>query len=205
MSMKKKMLILFISSTILLSGCQKDPLSEQVSQEISQLENVTLDDEDTVTELENTYENMTDKQKNQVKNYTALREARKKIDKLKYVQENTSEILEDPAYSEAVEACEKVEETIPAATNIRIQDITIYEDSDEYSHYVRINMLYDTENKHDVALNTISTFFAETYSLTYVEGDKHNGYEALNQYFTLPKQKERTRQLDLDIIEYFLE
>ena len=84
--MKKKMLILFISSTILLSGCQKDPLSEQVSQEISQLENVTLDDEDTVTELENTYENMTDKQKNQVKNYTDLREARKKIEELKKIQ-----------------------------------------------------------------------------------------------------------------------
>ena len=84
--MKKKMLILFISSTILLSGCQKDPLSEQVSQEISQLENVTLDDEDTVTELENTYENMTDKQKNQVKNYVALREARKKIEELKKIQ-----------------------------------------------------------------------------------------------------------------------
>ena len=77
--MKKKMLILFISAMV-LTGCSKDPLSKQVSEEISQLgENVTLDDEGKVMELEQTYENMTDKQKNQVKNYTDLREARKSI------------------------------------------------------------------------------------------------------------------------------
>lgn len=203
--MKKKILILLMSAMV-LTGCSKDPLSKQVSEEISQLgEDVTLDDEGKVMELEQTYENMTDKQKNQVKNYTDLREARKKIDKLNYVQENTSEILEDPAYPEAIEACEKIEEVVPEATNIQIKDVVIYEDPDEYSHYVKINVLYDTEKEHEASLNMISTFFGERYSRTYPEGDKHKGYEAMNQYFTLPKQKERTRQLDLDIIKYFLE
>lgn len=205
MSMKKKMLILFISSTILLSGCQKDPLSEQVSQEISQLENVTLDDEDTVTELENTYENMTDKQKNQVKNYTDLREARKKIDKLKYVQENTSEILEDPAYSEAVEACKRIEEVVPSATNIQIKDVKILEDNDEYSHYIKINFSYGAEKGNEENLNIISSFFGEKYSLTYKEGDNPDWYGTMNKYFTDPKWQNNIRQLDLDIIKYFLE
>ena len=203
--MKKKILILLMSAMV-LTGCSKDPLSKQVSEEISQLgEDVTLDDEGKVMELEQTYENMTDKQKNQVKNYTDLREARKKIDKLNYVQENTSEILEDPAYPEAIEACERIEEVVPEATNIQIKDVVIYEDPDEYSHYVKINILYDTEKEQGVSLNMISTFLGDRYSMTYPEGDKHNGYEAMNQYFTLPKQKEKTRQLDLDIIKYFLE
>lgn len=203
--MKKKILILFMSAMVLLTGCSKDPLSKQVSEEISQLGDVTLDDEDKVMELEQTYENMTDKQKNQVKNYTDLREARKKIDKLNYVQENTSEILEDPAYPEAIEACERIEEVVPEATNIQIKDVKILEDNDEYSHYIKINFSYGTEKGNEENLNIISSFFGEKYSLTYKEGDNPDWYGTMNNYFTDSKWKNNIRQLDLDIIKYFLE
>ena len=199
MSMKKKMLILFISFTILLSGCQKDPLSEQVSQEISQLENVTLDDEDTVTELENTYENMTDKQKNQVKNYVALREAKKKIEELKKIQNMAEEAYDDPEYNIAVDACHAIEYAV-GADDVYVDSAQIYDDG--HMIYFKIGFTCNADTGLMIK-SMIFTYKDYKFSNFYEEGDSL--YNILNDHFTLPGEKEKAKELNTDVIMCLLE
>ena len=83
----KKILLWVVSGLVLLTGCSKDPLSQRMIDDIKSIGDVTLDDEDLIIDLENTYAEMTDKQKNQVNNYIDLKDARKELDTLKESQE----------------------------------------------------------------------------------------------------------------------
>lgn len=83
----KKGILLAIIMCLLLTGCGKDPLSQQLIDDIAALGEITLEDEKAIIELENTYISMTDKQKNQVDNYIDLYNAKKEIEKLKEEEE----------------------------------------------------------------------------------------------------------------------
>ncbi len=192
--MKKKILILLMS-VMVLTGCSKDSLSKQVSEEISQLgEDVTLDDEDTIIELENTYENMTDKQKNQVKNYADLREAEKKISELKKIQNLAKEAENDFKYNIAVDACNALKYALKA-DNIQVSDAGIYEDG------------YMTFLKLSFSCNAESGFLMKTMIFSYMNYDcngfyeeSDEAYDRLNTYFTSDVET-----LNTDVIMYLLE
>lgn len=66
-----------------LTGCGKDAAAQKVQDDINSIGEVTLDDESLIEETYETYNTLTDKQKNQVDNYADLLAARDKIDELK--------------------------------------------------------------------------------------------------------------------------
>lgn len=99
----KKILLWVVSVLVLLTGCSKDPLSQRMIDDIKSIGDVTLDDEDLIIDLENTYAEMTDKQKNQVNNYIDLKDARKELDALKESQEESIAESERIAESESIE------------------------------------------------------------------------------------------------------
>ena len=193
--MKKKILILFMSAMVLLTGCSKDPLSKQVSEEISQLgDDVTLDDEDTIIELENTYQNMTDKQKNQVKNYTDLREAGKKINELKKIQNLAKEAENDFKYNIAVDACNALKYALKA-DNIQVSDAEIYEDG--YMTFLKLSFSCNAESGF-LMKTMIFSYMNYDCSGSYEESDE--AYDRLNTYFTSDVET-----LNTDVIMYLLE
>ena len=78
----KKILIVTLMC-VLLTGCGKDAVAQKVQDDISSIGEVSLDDESLIEKTYETYNTLTDKQKNQVNNYNELLEARDKIATLK--------------------------------------------------------------------------------------------------------------------------
>lgn len=74
-----------------LTGCGKDAAAQKVQDDINSIGEVTLDDESLIEETYETYNTLTDKQKNQVDNYADLLAAKDKIDELK-TEANENEI-----------------------------------------------------------------------------------------------------------------
>ena len=102
--MKKRILCLLIGVTMLFSvGCGKkeeeiDPIAQDTIDKIETLGDITLDDEDMIVKLEKTYSEMTEKQKNQVKNYIDLKNAREELDELKEQEEAEKEAEKDASF-----------------------------------------------------------------------------------------------------------
>lgn len=69
--------------SFVLTGCGKDAAAQKVQDDINSIGEVTLDDESLIEETYETYNTLTDKQKNQVDNYADLLAAKDKIDELK--------------------------------------------------------------------------------------------------------------------------
>lgn len=78
--------IMLVAMCISLGGCGKDALALQMVEEINSIGEVTPEDEKLIIELEQTYSDMTDKQKNQVDNYVDLKNARRELDALKQAE-----------------------------------------------------------------------------------------------------------------------
>lgn len=85
-----------ILSSVLLSGCATkiDEVSQKMMDDINAIGTVEISDEDAIEKAESLYSTLTDKQKEQVNNYTDLLNARDKLDKL----------LEEKAKKDAEEA-----------------------------------------------------------------------------------------------------
>lgn len=118
--MKKRILCLLIGVTMLFSvGCGKkeeeiDPIAQDTIDKIETLGDITLDDEDMIVKLEKTYSEMTEKQKNQVKNYIDLKNAREELDELKEKEAAEEAALQDEKYSEVREYYSEVDKAISA-------------------------------------------------------------------------------------------
>lgn len=118
--MKKRILCLLIGVTMLFSvGCGKkeeeiDPIAQDTIDKIEILGDITLDDEDMIVKLEKTYSEMTEKQKNQVKNYIDLKNAREELDELKEKEAAEEAALQDEKYLEVREYYSEVDKAISA-------------------------------------------------------------------------------------------
>ena len=86
--MKKILFYIILSIMVLgLSGCgtkkeEIDPLSQDTIYKIETIGEVTLEDQELIENLMKTYSEMTDNQKDQVKNYLTLKNAKEELDKL---------------------------------------------------------------------------------------------------------------------------
>lgn len=95
----KKIIVITILCTLFLSACGKDSVAQKIQDDIESIGEVTLDDEYLIEKTYETYNTLTDKQKNQVDNYADLLDARDKLDKLKaeaiIAQEEADRIKEE--------------------------------------------------------------------------------------------------------------
>lgn len=91
--MKKKILLSLLALNIFacsVMGCGKtDEVSTKMMNDIDTIGEVTIEDEETINNLQETYAILTDKQKNQVKNYSKLLEAKEQLDQIVKEQEQT--------------------------------------------------------------------------------------------------------------------
>lgn len=113
--MKKKRIMLIVGICgLCLSGCGKDPLSSQMTEQIKEIGTVELDDEPLIIELERTYSEMTEKQKNQVSNYVDLKNARKELDRIKV------DMAKEPPYDKAIELCQVLKDTFTDPDDLKL-------------------------------------------------------------------------------------
>lgn len=144
----KKYIFLLILTAFLFSGCGTDPLSSQMIQDIKNIGDVTLEDEEIIEKSEETYSEMTDKQKNQVKNYIDLKNARDKLDELKEeaakeAEEALLEIISSKPYSSAISFCKLIKDSLINPDSFKLKEV-LYRDLDYY-YYCLIN--YTGENR----------------------------------------------------------
>lgn len=77
-------LIILMLTMIFISSCGKtDPVAQRIMDEITAIGEVELQDEEAINDIMKTYETLTDKQKDQVKNYIDLLEAKDTIEEIK--------------------------------------------------------------------------------------------------------------------------
>ena len=80
-----KLIFLFFVVLLISVGCGKedvDPLSQDTMDKIDTIGDVTIEDQKLIENLMETYSQMTDEQKNQVKNYVTLKNDKEKLDEL---------------------------------------------------------------------------------------------------------------------------
>ena len=87
MMKKLEKLCLTMIVAVLLTGCgskeeEIDLLSQDTMNKIDTIGEVTLDDKDLIEDLMETYSGMTERQKDQVKNYLTLKNAKDELDVL---------------------------------------------------------------------------------------------------------------------------
>ena len=108
--MRKKAIALLLVTMLSVTGCGVDPLSQDTMDKISSIGEVELSDQSLIEDLEKTYSEMTEKQKNQVKNYVDLKNARAELDELIEAEKlaevaRLEEIASTFPYSEAIYIC----------------------------------------------------------------------------------------------------
>ena len=85
--------VLCLVALLSLCSCGKvDEVSQRVIDDINAIGEVTVDDEELILKIEDTYSTLTDKQKNQVSNYATFLDAK---DTLKDILEEEKAILEE--------------------------------------------------------------------------------------------------------------
>lgn len=115
--MKKRIMLIVGICGLCLSGCGKDPLSSQMIEQIKEIGTVELDDEPLIIELEQTYSEMTEKQKNQVSNYVDLKNARKELDDMKI------DMASEPPYDKAIDLCQALKDTFTDPDDLKLNFI----------------------------------------------------------------------------------
>lgn len=113
----KKHLVLFLGVVLVSAGCGKsvkDEVSKKMEADINALGDVTLEDEDKINKLLQTYSTLTDDQKNNVDNYAKLLKAQDKIDESK-----AGQVAEKKAENEALLGDEDVQAVIAVVKQLK--------------------------------------------------------------------------------------
>ena len=196
------LLLLVISLGVIgYSVIRVDPLSKQTMEDIKNLGKVTLDSESTIVELEETYSEMTDKQKNQVRNYVDLKNARKELDKLieeeeqkqaeiqQAAQEAEAAIANSSPYKEAIAFVQAIKDSLYNPSSLQVYSVKYYDALEEYL------VDYSGENKlgGTVRKNIIVSFLYSSASI-YEEND-YGFSDRLNDF-----DNKDTIELDLNLI-----
>lgn len=213
---KRIFYISFLSGILMLSGCGTDPLSKQTMEEIDKIGKVELNDEESILDLEKTYSEMTDKQKNQVKNYVDLKNARRKLDELKKEEEakkvqeekeriekeqkEREELASSEPYSLAIEVAKILKQGMYNPESLLIEGV-IFCDKNGWQ-YVGIDFLGD--NKMGGTIK--SSFIAEFHDRELWDYKSSNdaGYEMMVDEMINEATLDRLQELDISIIEDYM-
>lgn len=215
-----------LSMMLIFTGCGKDPLSQQMIDDIKSIEEVTLDDKGLIEDIESTYSEMTEKQKNQVDNYVDLKQARKELDVLiaeeeerqaeeerKRQEEEQKRLEEEQAQAQAeLEALVSEKPySVAIAYARRLRDS--FKDP---SSFELLSATYSTDNYYDFyALEvsgtnsyggTITNIFVGCFTgINTLTGEFDlNTVKSYNDYYSKYKKSKNAENLDVDIINQFL-
>lgn len=169
---KKKAIVIGVVAIIccLVVGgllLKKDPMAKKMIEDIENIGKITLESEDKITELEKTYSEMTDKQKNQVSNYVELKSAREKLNKLideenerllklqQAAAEKKKEKVTSTPYKEAITFVQAIKDSLYNPESLQIHSVK-YMDK-VYDMYL---VDYSGENKlgGSVRMSTVAGF-----------------------------------------------
>jgi hypothetical protein len=161
--MKKISIVVFLI-LLLCVGCgsnteQPDAVSQKMINDINAIGEVTLDDEDTISKLLNTYSTLTDKQKENVNNYAVLLEAQDSLEKLKKEkhdseQKELDEKLNERHMKHAIQAAKTLKKNLYNPDSFNLLDV--YYSDTKGTDYFLISITYSGENKlGGTASNTV--------------------------------------------------
>lgn len=219
-NIKKFIVCMIACGMSLCVGCESDPLSKQTVEQIDSIGEVDLDDEPLIVELENTYSEMTDKQKNQVKNYVDLKNARKELDILKEEeseriaeserqaeaerQERLNEIANTPPYSPAIILCQTIKDSLQNPSSFQLYSIECSDQTHILDGWYFYKVNYSGENRlgGTVREEIIASYGSDGFSQVY--GEKNSGFDNKKElYFN--DNSTHTEELDKDFILNYLE
>lgn len=194
--MKKKRIMFIIGICgMCLSGCGKDPLSTQMIEQIKEIGTIELDDEPLISELEQTYLEMTDKQKNQVSNYVDLKNARKELDKIKV------DMAKEEPYSTAITLCEAVKTNLTNPNDFILNSVEFYSTSEENTRIYKVD--FSGAIGTNITRLKIINVFSDVGFEAYFENDDQ--YDIWDVYFDESSpfyNKDNPKEsLNIDIIE----
>lgn len=185
--MKKRILCLLIGVTMLFSvGCGKkeeeiDPIAQDTIDKIETLGDITLDDEDMIVKLEKTYSEMTEKQKNQVKNYIDLKNAREELDELKEQEEAEKEAEKDasfeairPYYPNVSKMIKKLKSQLSNPSSLDIKTI-VYITHENTTEADMIAVAYVAQNSFGAEIDELARYMVASDSISFDE--KYDDFE----------------------------
>lgn len=207
----KKRLFTLLAVTLLainIVACGQeviDPLSQDTMDKITALGDITLDDEAAIINLETTYSEMTDHQKEQVTNYVDLKNARQTIEALKEAEQaKLDEQASKPPYGFAIQLCKKIKESCYNSDSFEVKNIVyVVDDKTDGVYWYRITF---------VAQNKMGGNTSEDVIAVYADGDKSSkicteddfDFAGMSIYMTTEALKGNEKSLDLDFVNMYL-
>lgn len=166
--MKKILSILLVgimSISICACGKKIDPVSQKLMDDIASIGEITIEDEELIVKTKETYESLSDNQKEQVENYIDLLEAEETLEELK--KQIAGELAE--ALLCYPDSSFKRMENI-----ITISDYTTRENGSSFE--------YTFQNYNDFrdAINEYNQYLKENFELVYLDSDGNQ----VNEYTT---------------------
>lgn len=219
---KKSVLAIFVLSVALaITGCGTDPLSKDTMEKISSIGEVELADQSLIEDLEKTYSEMTEKQKNQVKNYVDLKNARSELDDLLKEKEEKERQEEEAAqaqkaaemaetastlpYSLAIDFCEALKTGCKDPSSFTLYDVVYSKHSIDGGGYCDSYYVdYSATNSFGGVTRTkaIGCYIDETRYGYYPEDDYE--YEGAEKVMFTNTGKNEIESLDVDFIAGYL-
>lgn len=177
-------IIIFVLIVFIISGCGQDEVARKVSEDIEAIGKVHLEDEGKIAKIEGVYRDMTDKQKNQVKNYRTFLEAKDTIEILKeeedvrieqerlYLEKEKQELLNSRPYKYAVMLVESIRDSLKDDNSLKLKLVEYVEFESENKQHVILNI--DYSGIAGIGIKKVNSIYAE-----YVDGKLKNSAEKL--------------------------
>lgn len=221
LEMRKKAIALLLVTMLSVTGCGVDPLSQDTMDKISSIGEVELSDQSLIEDLEKTYSEMTEKQKNQVKNYVDLKNARTELDDLIQEEEarkaaeeekrlaeeaaQRDEIASSIPYSQAIDFCKSLKASCKDPSSFVLYDVvySIHTVDDGgsvnnyYIDYSAVNSFGGVVRDQEIACYGDSLYYGHYSS------DDVN-YEAALEVLFGSTNKNEIETLDADFISSYL-
>lgn len=185
--MKKVYCLFVILILTLLCGCGTDPVAQKVMDDIESIGEVEISDKEKIEDISETYKELTEKQKNQVKNYADLLEAQDKIKELEDAA--IKEMLSKPEYAAAVEASQFLKNTLYNPDSFRITYIGyntfVYDSIEDSKGTFLLKIEYTGENALGGTAIATKIFEIFDYKIENVYGkgdEKYPKYSAATEY-----------------------
>ena len=148
--MKRKLVLITVVFILGLTGCGKvDEVSQKVSDDIDSIGEVTLDDERRITDIEEIYSTLTDKQKNQVENYKQLLDARDELNNLLSMKEQEKEeilSIQRQFYDNIDVAIEYLKSKAKNPSSLNVSEIIVTSKPMAFSQPLTIYIKYTAQN-----------------------------------------------------------
>ena len=183
--MRRKLLycVLLLGLSVNCFGCGKDPLAQDMINKIDALGEITIEDQTQIESLEETYSQMTEKQKNQVTNYIDLKNAREKLDGLKEEaaekeQEEKEVYFEKmrPYYSNVDNMIKRLKKDLKNPSSLQIKDI-IYIASKKSDGLQSCDIAFTAQNNLGADIDDVATWTVGTSSVFFQSEESWVDYD----------------------------